>query len=75
MILKIFIFKSQDCLVKLKKDDGISKEVNFVPYQSIVDNLLYAAITICPDIARVVRVVGKFNCKPTKEHLITANKI
>ena len=41
-----------DISVKLKKDDGISKEVNSVTYQSIVGSLLYSAIATRPDIHR-----------------------
>ena len=40
-----------DINVKFKKDDGISKAVNSVTYQSMVGSLLYAAIATCPDIA------------------------
>ena len=49
-----------DINVKLKKDDGVSKEVNSVAYQSMVGSLLYAAIVTRPDVAQAVGVVSKF---------------
>ena len=58
-----------DISVKLKKDDGFSKEVNPVTYQSIVGSLLYAAIATRPDISHAVGVVSKFCSKPTEAHL------
>ena len=64
-----------DLSVKLKKDDGVSKEVNSVTYQSIVGSLLYAAIATRPDIAQAVGVVAKFSAKPTEAHLTAAKRI
>ena len=64
-----------DISVKLKKDDGISKEVNSVTYQSIVGSLLYSAIATCPDIAQAVEVVAKFSSKPNEAHLTAAKRI
>ena len=64
-----------DINVKLKKDDGVSKEVNSVTYQSMVGSLLYAAIATCPDVAQAVGVVSKFCSKPTEAHLTAAKRI
>ena len=64
-----------DINVKLKKDDGVSKEVNSVTYQSIVGSLLYAAIATRPDVAQAVGVVSKFCSKPTEAHLTAAKRI
>ena len=61
--------------VKLKKDDGFSKEVNPVTYQSIVGSLLYAAIATRPDISHAVGVVSKFCSKPTEAHLTAVKRI
>ena len=55
-----------DISIKLKKDDGISKEVNSVTYQSIVGSLLYAALATHPDIAQAIGVMAKFSSKPNK---------
>ena len=64
-----------DISVKLKKDDGVSKEVNSVSYQSMVGSLLYAAIATRPDIAHAVGTVSKFCSKPTEAHFTAAKRI
>ena len=43
--------------VKLKMDDGVSKSVDPVAYQSMVGSLLYAAIATRPEITQAVGVV------------------
>ena len=64
-----------DINVKLEKDDGVSKPVDAVKYQSMVGSLLYAAIATRPDIAHAVGVVSKFNSKPTEAHLTAVKRI
>ena len=64
-----------DLSVRLKKDDGISKDVNPINYQSIVGSLLYATIATRPDIAQAVGVVSKFNSKPNEAHLTAVKRI
>ena len=64
-----------DINVKLEKDDGVSKPVDAVKYQSMVGSLLYAAIATRPDIAHAVGVVSKFNSKPTEAHLSAVKRI
>ncbi len=63
-------YKLQDCKtvstpmdlnVKLVKDDGYSKPVDAVQYQSMVGSLIYAAIGTRPDIAYTVAALAKFN--------------
>ena len=61
--------------VQLKKDDGVSKEVNSTLYQSMVGSLLYAAIATRPDIAQAVGVVSKFCSKPSEAHLTAVKRI
>ena len=61
--------------VKLQNDDGVSKEVDAVTYQSMVGSLLYAAIATRPDIAQAVGVVSKFCSRPTEAHLTAAKRI
>ena len=58
-----------DINVKLVKDDGMSKPVDPVFYQSMVGSLLYAAIATRPDISQAVGAVSKFNSCPTEAHL------
>ena len=64
-----------DLNVKLQKEDGVSRLVDAILYQSIVGSLLYAAIATRPDIAQAVRVVSKFCARPTQSHLTAAKRI
>ena len=53
-----------DTKVKLVEDDGVSKLVDPICYQTMVGSLLYAAIATRPDIAQAVGTVSKFNSCP-----------
>ena len=64
-----------DVNVKLVKNDGVSKPVNQVNYQSMVGSLLYASIATRPDIAQAVGAVSKFNSCPTEAHLTAVKRI
>ena len=64
-----------DTKVKLVKDDGVSKLVDPICYQSMVGSLLYAAITTRPDIAQAVGTVSKFKSCPTEAHLTAVKRI
>lgn len=64
-----------DLSVKLVKDDGVSKAVDQINYQSMVGSLLYAAMATRPDIAQAVGAVSKFNAKPTEAHLTAVKRI
>ena len=64
-----------DINVKLVKDDGMSKPVDPVFYQSMVGSLLYAAIATRPDISQAVGAVSKFNSCPTEAHLTAVKRI
>ena len=61
--------------VKLLKDDGCSKKVDRIRYQSLVGSLLHAARATRPDIAQAVSVVSKFNSDPTEAHLTAVKRI
>ena len=61
--------------VKLLKDDGCSKKVDPIRYQSMVGSLLHAARATRPDIAQAVGVVSKFNAEPTEAHLTAVKRI
>jgi len=58
-----------DVSVKLIKDDGVSKLVDQINYQSMVGSLLFAATTTRPDISHAVGAVSKFSSCPTEAHL------
>ena len=66
---------SADINFKLVKNDGVSKPVNQVNYQSMVGSLLYASIATRPDIAQAVGDVSQFNSSPTEAHLTAVNQI
>ena len=64
-----------DLNVKLVKDDGHSKLVDPVLYQSIIGSLLYAAIATRPDISHAVGMLSKFCSKPSEAHLTAVKRI
>lgn len=64
-----------DVSVQLKKDDGVSKEVNPTHYQSMVGSLLYASTATRPDIAYAVGLVSRFCSKPSEAHLTAIKRI
>ena len=64
-----------DLNVKLMKDDGVSKKVDPLKYQSMVGSLLYLAIATRPDIAYAVAIVSRFNSEPTEAHLTAVKRI
>lgn len=61
--------------VKLLKNDGCSKKVDPVRYQSMVGSLLHAVRATRQDIAQPLGVVSKFNAEPTEAHLTAVKRI
>ena len=57
------------------KDEGMSKPVDPVFYQSMVGSLLYAAIATRTDISQAVGAVSKFNSCPTEAHLTAVKRV
>ena len=64
-----------DPKVTLHKDNGVSKAMNPVVYQSTILSLLYAAVGTSPDISHAVGVASKFSSKPAEVHLTAVNQI
>jgi len=64
-----------DLNVKLVKEDGYSKPVDPVNYQSMVGSLLYAAIGTRPDISYAVGKLSKFCAAPTEAHLTAVKRV
>ena len=64
-----------DLSVKLKKDDGFSKDVDSTLYQSMIGSLLYAANSTRPDIAQAVGVVSRYTSRPSQAHLTALKRI
>ena len=63
-----------DISVKLVKDDGVSKSVDQVIYQSMVGSLIYAAAATRPNIAQAVGAMSKFNSCSTEAHLTAVKR-
>ena len=72
--LKTSVYTSQPN-VRLRKDDGVSKAVNPVLYQSMVGSLLYAGIATRPDISHAVEAVSKFSSEPSEAHFTAVRRI
>jgi hypothetical protein len=64
-----------DTSVQLQREDGYSKPVDNVLYQSIIGSLLYIAMVTRPDIAYAVGVLGRFAKSPTEAHLTAAKRV
>ena len=64
-----------DVNVKLFKNDGVTKPVSQVSYQSMVGSLLYASMATRPDIAQAMGAVSKFNSCPTEADLTAVKRI
>ena len=44
------------------------EEMNRVPYQSVVESLMYAMVFTSPDIAQVVEVLSRYMSNPGRAH-------
>ncbi|XP_074655651.1 uncharacterized protein LOC141909165 [Tubulanus polymorphus] len=64
-----------DINVKLVKNDGVSKPVDKIMYQSIVGSLLYAVIATRTDIAQSVSTISKYCGDPSEAHLTAAKRV
>ena len=57
------------------KDYGHSKSANKKMFQSIIGNLLYAALRTRPDIQFAVSSVAKYSAAPIQAHWDAAKRI
>ena len=64
-----------DLNVKLVANDGQSKPVDPVKYQSIVGSLPVCCIATRPDISQAVGALSRFNSAPTETHLTAVKRI
>lgn len=64
-----------DLNVKLVANDGQSKPVDQIKYQSIVGSLLYAAVATRADISHGVGVLSKFTSAPTEAHFTAVKRV
>ena len=64
-----------DSNVKLVEDDGYSKTVDSILYQSMVGSILHLARATRPDISHSVAVVSRYNSSPTVAHFSAVKRI
>ena len=51
-------------LLQCPKNEIEKKEMENIPYASIVRSLMYAQVCTCPDIAYIVSMLGKYLSNP-----------
>ena len=61
--------------VKLVEDDGYSKTVDSILYQSMAGSILHLARATRPDISHSVAVVSRYNSSPTVAHFTAVKRI
>ena len=64
-----------DSNVKLVEDDGYSKTVDLILYQSMVGSILHLARATRPDTLHSVAVVSRYNSSPTVTHFTAVKRI
>lgn len=52
-----------------------TKDMNRVPYASVVDSIMYAMVYIRPDIAQPVRFLSRFIANPGWVHWIAVKRV
>ena len=57
------------------KNDLENESMKNIPYDSAVDNLMYARVCTRPDIAYVVGVLGRYQSNPCMDHWGAAKKV
>ena len=70
LIVKGDRFSKGQCPNDIERD-----QMKTVPYSSVVSNLMYAQVCICPDIAFVVGVLGRYLSDPGQSHWKAAKKV
>ncbi|KAL6633353.1 hypothetical protein ACP70R_026024 [Stipagrostis hirtigluma subsp. patula] len=62
-------------LMQCPKNDLERKEMESVPYASIVGSLMYASTCTRPDISFAVGMLGRYQSNPGKDHWVAAKKV
>ncbi|XP_068503918.1 secreted RxLR effector protein 161-like [Phaseolus vulgaris] len=62
-------------LMQCPKNDLERKQMENIPYASIVGSLMYAQTCTRPDISFVVGMLGRYQSNPGLDHLKTAKKV
>ncbi|RVW77281.1 Retrovirus-related Pol polyprotein from transposon TNT 1-94 [Vitis vinifera] len=57
------------------QNDDEKEEMRTIPYSSLVDSLMYAQVCTRPDIAFIVRMLGRYLSNPESQHWKTAKKV
>ena len=55
-------------MVLSPRSDEEKQYMSHVPYENVVDNLMYAMVSTRPDISHAVGVVSRFMANPGKEY-------
>jgi hypothetical protein len=70
-ILKGDSFNLSQCLKNVLE----KKEMESIPYASVVGNLMYAQVCLRPDITYAVGMLGRYQSNPGMEHWNSAKKV
>ncbi|XP_061363681.1 secreted RxLR effector protein 161-like [Gastrolobium bilobum] len=62
-------------LMQCPKNDVERKEMESIPYVSVVGNLMYAQTCTRPDISFAVEMLGRYQSNPGMEHWKSAKKV
>lgn len=62
-------------LMQCPKNDLEQKEMESIPYASIVGSLMYASTCTRPDISFAVGMLGRYQSNPGKDHWVAAKKV
>ena len=46
-----------------------------IPYVLAIESLMYAQVCMCPDIAYIVGMLGRYLSNPGKDHWIAAKRV
>ena len=57
------------------KNDVEHKQMEFIPYASVVGSLMYLQTCTRPDISFVVGMLGRYQSNPGIDHWKAANKV
>ncbi|KAL6342219.1 hypothetical protein AAG906_006836 [Vitis piasezkii] len=63
------------CELQCPKNDLEKKQIDKIPYASIVGSIMYAQVCTRPDLAYVVGMLGRYQSNPSIDHWTTVKKV